>query len=790
MTEAGATGPAAGGPGAACAPRGPRTVPPGAPPEVRPTTRDSASRVTGRFRFAVDRYVTGTAHAVAVRSAVPHGELTGIGVTEAERVPGVLGVLTGQSLARDPSLRLYHGESRADQPVLAIDRVRYVGEPVAVVVAETRAAAEEAASRVVVDVTPWPAVTDHGEAGLPGAPLLHEQWPGNECGRWTLRHGDAERALQAAAYRHTGVYRSPSASHAAMEPHCATAAWLPDGSVEVWSATQSVYPVRNRLAGVLGLPKEKIRVRADNLGGAFGGKLDLRLEALVALAARMTGRPVRMELRRDEVFVTAAKHAATVTVTTGVDEGGLFVARIIDIVWNAGAYAITTPRGSRTGLIRSPGPYRIPHVLGRSVARYTNTVPTGPFRGAMSGQICWAHESAMDEVAAGIGLDPVEFRRRNILRTGDVYATGEAMHDMHYDELLDAAAAGVGAGARDDARPAGDGPRRRGRGVALVMKTTRTPSRSEAIVTLDADGQVTVRASAGEMGQGAAASLAELAGRRLGIEAGRVAVSVADTATTPFDTTSTSSRTTFALGTSVERACEDLLTRLSAIAARYPELGSGEGPEKPAERGEKPAEGPGKPAGARLSWQRLLGVAGIGTVSGHGGYASPPGAGKLDPDTLQGSASDHWHQGAVGVEVEVDTETGKVQVLRAHGASYAGRVVDPLRARKQTTGGMVFGLGQALMEDLCYDAGHPAATTLSDYQIPSFLDVPPVIGATILASPDPDAEPHGVGENTVPPMAPALANAIFDATGARVRDLPVTPERVLRALREQSGQAS
>lgn len=763
--------------------QGPTAVPPGAATEIRRTTYDIASRVTGRFRFAVDRYVTGTAHAVAVRSEVPHGKLAGIGTGEAERVPGVLGVLTGQFLARDPSLHLHHGESRADQPVLAIDRVRYVGEPVAVVVAETRAAAEEAASRVIVDVAPWPAVTDHEEAGLSGAPVLHEKWPGNECGRWTLRHGDAERAMETAAFRHTGVYRSPSASHAAMEPHCATAAWLPDGSVEVWSATQSVYPVRDRLAGILGLPAEKVRIRADNLGGAFGGKLDLRLEALVALAARMTGRPVRMELRRDEVFVTAAKHAATVTITTGVDSGGLIVARIIDIVWNAGAYAITTPRGSRSGLIRSPGPYRIPHVLGRSVARYTNTVPTGPFRGAMSGQVCWAHESAMDEIAADISIDPVEFRRRNILRTGDVYATGEAMHDMHYDELLEAVA-----GAADDDAPGIDRPghespagpclrasRRRGRGVALVLKTTRTPSRSEATVILDQDGQITVCASAGEMGQGAAASLAELAARSLGIEAARVAVAVADTASTPFDTTSSSSRTTFALGTSVERACQDLLAQMARLAARYPDTGDGTA---------KTAQG----TGAGWSWKRLLAEAGVGSVSGHGGYVSPSGSGELDPDTCQGPASDHWHQGAVSVEVEVDTETGKVTVLGAHGASYAGRLVDPARARKQTTGGMVFGLGQALMEDLRYDAGQPVATTLSDYQVPSALDVPPLMVATVLRSPDPEAEPHGVGENTVPPMAPALANAIFDATGARIRELPVTPERVLRALRELAGE--
>lgn len=767
-------------------------VPPGAAAEIRSTTRDSASRVTGLFRFAVDRYVVGTTHAVAVRSAVPYGKLNGIGGAEAERVPGVLGVLTGESLTYDPSLRLHHGESRVDQPVLAIDRVRYVGEPVAVVIAETRAAAEEAARHVVVDVTPWPAVTDHDEAGLPGAPVLHEQWPGNECGRWTLRHGDAERAIETATFRHTGVYRSPSASHAAMEPHCATAAWLPDGSVEVWSATQSVYPVRKRLAAILGMPEEKVRVRADNLGGAFGGKLDLRLEALVALAARLTGRPVRMELRRDEVFVTAAKHAATVTMTTGVDGGGLIVARIIEIVWNAGAYAITTPRGSRSGLIRSPGPYRIPHVLGRSVARYTNTVPTGPFRGAMSGQVCWAHESAMDEVAAGIGMDPVEFRRRNILRTGDVYATGEAMPDMHYDELLAAVAGAAITGTPATGTPATGWPEpgaravpgpwsplRRGRGVALVLKTTRTPSRSEATVTLDRDGRIVVRASAGEMGQGSAVSLAELTARQLGIDAALVAVAVADTASTPFDTTSSSSRTTFAVGTSVERACQDLLGQLASLAARHQDCGTYRG-----------AAGTVPEAGAGPSWKRLLAAAGADAISGHGEYQSPLGAGELDPDTCQGPASDHWHQGAVSVEVEVDTETGKVEVLSAHGASYAGRLVDPARARKQTTGGMVFGLGQALMEDLSYDAGQPAATTLSDYQVPSTLDVPPRIGSTIVRSPDPEGEPHGLGENTVPPMAPALANAIFDATGARIRELPITPERVLRALRQLAGEAS
>jgi CO/xanthine dehydrogenase Mo-binding subunit len=749
---------------------------PVAPPQTHRPTGDAAARVRGTYRFAIDRRVEGTLHAKAVRSMVAHGAIRAIDASAALDVPGVVAVVDGAQVAADPGISPYYGENRPDQPVLAIGRVRYVGEPVAIVVATTRAVAEEAAERVVVEIDELPHVVDAEAAGAAGAPQLHDEHPGNHCGEWALVHGDAERAMASAPHVHTATYRSPTQNHVAMEPHSATAAWLPDGSLEVWTGTQSPYVVRSRLASIFRLDPSRVRVRGDALGGGFGGKLDLKLEGLVAVAARAAGAPVRMELRRDEVFVTAAKHAATVTMTTGVDTGGLIVARIVDILWNGGAYGLSTPRASRTGMIRSPGPYRIPHVLARSVARYTNTVPTGPFRGAMTGQVCWAHESALDEIAAELGLDPVEIRRRNLLRDGDTFATGDVMHDLHYVELLESVASHL-----DWATPPAPVARgrARGRGVGVVLKTTRTPSRSEALVQVDADGRLTVRTSSAEMGQGSSATLSQLAAARLGLPPDDVWVSTPDTSWTPFDQTTSSSRTTFAMGLAVERAADDLrrcLGEVAAVAWGVPVDGT--------THADGAVVHPANPS-VTLPYGELVRRTGAAELVGHGEYETPPGAGTLDPVTSQGNASVHFHQGVVGVEVEVDTETGRVQVLRAHGATYAGRLVDAERARKQTEGGIVFGLGQALMEELVFEGGQPANPNLSDYQIPSILDVP-ALGSTVLADDDPATEPHGIGESTVPPTAPAIANAVFAATGVRIRDLPITAEKVLRALRERA----
>ncbi len=749
-----------------------RVVSPGSAPIARRVTDDGAARVSGRFSFSVDRRPRGAVHTCAVRSEVPHGRIDRVDVREALETPGVLAVVTGADVRDDPSVANTHGENRADQPVLAFDKVRYVGEPVAVVIAETRTVAEEAARLVTADITELPFVVSHEEAALPGAPVVHDEWPRNECGSWTLRHGDAEAAMLQADVVHSATYRSPTANHAPMEPHVATASWLPDGSLEVWTGTQSPYSVRNRLAEIFGLEEHQVRIRADNLGGAFGGKLDLRLEGLVAVASRAVGRPVRMELRRDEVFLTCAKHAATVTITTGADRQGRLLARVIDVVYNAGAYATSTPRASRTGMIRSPGPYSIPNVLVRASGRYTNTVPTGPFRGAMTTQVCWAHESALDELAAELQLDPVDLRQRNVLRDGDTYATGEVMHGMHYSELVTAAAQGVGWG--EPEQPA-TGSCARGRGVAVVIKSARTPSRSEARVCLDGDGRLTVRVSSAEMGQGAHPSMAALAATKLAVPSAEVEVSHVDTNVTPFDTTTSSSRSTLMMGLAVEAAAVDLRRRIDALVEGW----WGEGTEPPVHENfcVRPSGQPSR----SLSYRDVVLKAGLNEIVGEGEYATPPGFGELDPETSQGKHTVSWHQGAVGVEVEVDLETGRVQLLRAHGASYAGRAVDAHRIRQQTEGGVLFALGQALMEEVVFDAGQLSNPNFSDYQIPSILDMPRELSSTTLT--DPADHPHGVGENAVPPLAPAIANAVHAATGVRVRDLPITAEKVLRGLR-------
>ncbi len=713
---------------------------------------DARARVVGTFPFAVDRRVAGAAHVSAVRSKVPHGRIVGIDTSAALELPGVLAVVTGEDVRAELGDAMFHGENRRDQPVLAVDRVRYVGEPVALVVAETRQAAERATRYVDVDVEELPFVTHQDEAGEPDAPLVHEEWAGNDCGEWQLVHGDAEQAMKTAAVVDTRTYYSPTANHAALEPHVATASW-DDDALEIWTGTQAPYEVRKRLSGIFGLDPERIRIRVDNIGGGFGSKLDLKLEAMAAVCARAVGRPARMELRRDEVFVTAAKHSATVTVTTGADAEGRLVARIIDVVYNGGAYALSTPRSIRSGMIRSPGPYTIPNVFVRARGRYTNTVPTGPFRGAMTGQVCFAHESAIDELAGQIGIDPLEIRRRNVLRDGDTFATGEVMHEMKYVDVLDELARGIG---WHEPLPEPVDGIVRGRGIGLVLKSTRTPSRSEAEVVLRPDGRLVIRSSSVEMGQGAHRTLCEMVARQLDVDPSTVSVTVVDTDHTPFDTVTSSSRTTLSMGLAVEAAARDLRDQVEKAAAAMGE---------DAPLAEIAAE--------------------AGELVGHGTFQSPPGYGELDPDTSQGLHTVSWHQGGVAVEVEVDTRTGKVRVLRAHGVSFAGRAIDPERIRKQTEGGMIFALGQALMEEVVFDAGELANGNFSDYQLPSIVDSPVEISSTVLTDPDPDATPHGVGENTVPPIAPAIANAVHAATGARVRELPLTAERVLRAIRER-----
>ncbi|MCS7256387.1 MAG: xanthine dehydrogenase family protein molybdopterin-binding subunit [Thermomicrobium sp.] len=749
---------------------------------------DALERVTGRIRFSQDAAVPGMLHAAVVRSTQPHARIRRIDTSAAVAVPGVVAVVTAADLARIPGIRPVYGPQIEDQPILAIDRVRYVGDMVALVAAETPRAAREAASRIVVEYEPLPAVFDPVEAMQPGAPLVHELRPDeplrghavyfglrplfgtNCCNHFRLYTGDIERGFAEADLVLEETFRVPAAQHVAMEPHAALAYWE-DGRLVVISGTQTPFNTRQILAQIFGLPAERVRIVVPPMGGSFGCKVFPRIEPQVAVLSYLTGRPVKLVLDRYEEFLTLTRHATVVTIRLGLTRDGRITAKRVEAYWSTGAYADCGPDVARKGGFGSVGPYRIPHVAVDSYCVYTNLPPAGAFRGYAVTEIVWASERMMDIAADALGLDPLEFRLRNLLADGDEFATGETLHDVHFRECLEAAARAIAWHPEPTVLPDG---RVRAKGLAVVMKGMTTPSRSEAAVAVDRDGRVTVYSSTVELGQGARTVLAQLAAEPLGLPYTAVQLVDPDTDRTPFDNRTTSSRSTYMMGNAVRRAARQLADRLRALAAERLEAA-------PEDLELVPGAVCVRGAPERcIGWGELVAGLGRDELREHAEFHNEGG---LD-ETGHGIASSHWHQGAAGAEVEVDLETGQVNVVRLHAAVYAGEVVNTLTAALQNEGSMIMGLGSALFEELIYEQGQPLTTNLSDYLVPSFLDLPAQLSHDLLEYPG--AEVHGVGETALPPVPAAIGNAVARATGARLTELPLTPERVLRAIRGTS----
>jgi CO/xanthine dehydrogenase Mo-binding subunit len=675
--------------------------------------------VTGALRYSVDVERPGMLHAAFVRSPHPHARVVAVDAPAVS--DGVVALLPEDVADLDP-----YGCQAKDQRVLA-DVARHAGDVVAAVAAPTREAARAAARGVDVSYEELPAVTDPLEAVAPGAPLLHPEAaasardavsidvrpiPGtNVCHRFRIRHGDAAAGFAQADVVVEEVYRTAGAAHAPMEPHAAVAEWE-DGRLTLWSGTQTPFNTRADLAGLFGLDPEAIRVIAPPMGGSFGAKTFVRLEALVAALARKAGRPVKAVLDRGEEFVTLNRHPAVVRVRLGARRDGTLVAKEVDCWVDTGAYADCGPGVATKMGYAGVGPYRIPHVRVDSLAIYTNLPPNGAFRGYGAMQSVWASERTMDLLAAELEMSPLELRRMNLLRDGDAFATGEVMRDVHFEECLRAAADAVDY----EADP-------RGKGLCVLLKGMQTPSRAAIGVERTPVGYV-VRSASCEMGQGVRRSLQLMGARMLGCEPGQVEVPDPDTDTSPFDTRTTSSRSTYMMGRALAEAVRDL------------------------ER------------------------------NGDRGFGEVRNAGGLDPDTGQGVASTHWHQGAAAARVAVDEETGRVTVEHVHAAVYAGRVVNRPGAELQNEGSMLMGLGTTLFEAVEFADGQVANANLSDYNVPAFGDLPRLTHELIERE---GAEVHGLGETALPPVPPAIGNALA-TLGAHVTELPITPERVLEAL--------
>lgn len=734
---------------------------------------ESWLKVTGRAEYVHNLRLPGMLYGKIFRSSVAHGRIKRIDVDAAQALGGVHRVVTGEDV-RKLIAEPYYGPAFHDQPVLALDKVRYVGEPVAVVLASDPHVAEEATHLIVAEYEELPAVYDEVEA-MASKAIVHDvlkpagtfpdlkHFKGrsntNVALDFHLRRGDAQKAFAGAQRVFEHRFRTQQVMHTPLEP-LVSVAESSEASLTIHTASQSPSFVRSEVARLLGWPENRIRVRVPFIGGGFGAKLYIKLEALVAVLSLMTRRPVKISLTMEEQFFTVTKHASTFRIKSGVTVDGRIVARECEVWWNGGAYADIGPRITQKSGFTAPGPYDIDNVAIDSYALYTNLPPAGALRGFGIPQLVWAYESHTDMIARALGVDPVEFRRRNLLRDGRPQATGTVMRDAAIEKVLERVSVLL-----DWNKPfdRGNGTVRRGRGVAVGFKACVSPTASVASVNVNADGSCIVYCSTTDMGQGSDTAMAQIAGEVLNMAAESVGVVHSDTDVTPYDMATLGSRSLFHMGNAVKLAAEDAKKKLDQLKS---ELGLAADTE------------------IAEIFRKKYGMQ-AGNVVGTGSYV--PGYKSPDQNGLTDDATPFWMVGGTGVELEVDTETGRVRITRLVNVADVGTPVNPRIVETQLSGASIMQLGFTLHEKMQFDAdGQLRNASLAEYKIPGFLDVPQAIvnEAVVAEQKTGPFGAKGVGETGTFSVSPAIANAIEDAVGARLTSLPMTPEAVFMKLQE------
>ena len=681
--------------------------------------------------------------------------------------------------------------------MVAIDRVRYVGDIIAAVAAEEKDIAEEAVELIEVEYEPLPAVFDLRDAMKADAVIIHadrvkaQSFPaksgfrletgGNVLSMYHVDKGDVAVGFAEADEVFEDVYGSQKIQHAHIEPHAALAYWEPSGKLVIYTSTQNPSLVRAQLAELFGLPQSKVRLIVPYVGGGYGAKTHPRLEPLTATLARKAHRPVQWVLTREEVFLTAHCQAATVRIKTGVKKDGRIIARQVEAAYDIGAYALTSTNTGRNGGEVSGGPYRIAHQDLTTYCVYTNTPPTGPYRGFGVPQVCWAYESQMDDIARRLGMDPLELRLKNLVQEEDQFVTGDTLVAVGISECLKGASAAVGWEENQEQKDRELKGKVRGKGLAVMIKTTMTPSNSSALVRLNADGSAVLLTSSVEIGQGTQTSLAQIVAEELGISAERVNVTFPDTDVTPFDQSTSSSRTIFTMGSAARQAAQQIREQLLEIGSRVLEAHVDD-----LEIREGALQVRGAPEKRRTISQLFQAHYGAAVGSMAGSYDNQTRGG-VDPKTGKGKASAFFFLSACAAEVEVDTETGKVTIEKIVSAVDAGKAINPKQCQMQNEGSMIMSLGSALFEEMVFDGGQPINATFLEYMPPSMEDQPKWFESVLVETPHPEGPygAKGVGEAALGPVEPAIGNAIANALGGRrIRDLPMRPDRVLKAVQE------
>jgi len=742
--------------------------------------RDFVEKVAGTLRYADDWGLPGMLHGVVVRAQTPSARIVNIDVSAARAVRGVHAVLT----AADIPHNAIHDEASGlgidpvIQPVLAADRVRYDGEPVAVVAAETPLAAEEAAALVEVEYEEEPGVFDPEQALEPDAPRVHDR--GNRYVTWRSAVGDVEAAMARADVLVEETYRSQRVDHAYLEPE-AGIGWIDsDGVLTLRVATQVIEHARE-IAEILELPHSRVRVIAAYMGGGFGGKEDMTVEPYLAALVWKTRRAVRMVWTRQESLLARQKrHPFVMHYRTGALDDGTIVAQDIRILGDAGAYPLLSSRVLFAAAVNATGPYRCTDARVESIAAFTNTVPTSAMRGFGAMQVVFAYESQIDRVAQVLGLDPAEVRERNFVARGDRRVTGEEIDtEPGTRECLRRVLDELG----EPARPSGPG-RRVGRGFACSMqpygRSVFFADRASCWIGLENDGTMVVRAGVTDLGAGQAASLANIAGEVLGVTVENTSVHIGDSALTPLTGGTFATRQLYMSGNATLKVARILRDKLAPVAAEL--LGCEPGELEFAENRVTVAAHTDRGVTmAELS--REAQDRGVHPYH-HGTFEAETGS--FDPTTGEGRTYPDLTHGAHGAEVEVDEETGEVRILKYVACHDVGRAIDLQRVEGQIQGAVAQGIGYALSETIDTVDGVVSSTLFADYLIPTSLDLPDIkaIGLELYPGKGPLGA-RGIGEPPIGPPAATLASAIEDATGIRLRELPMSPERLRAALRDR-----
>jgi 4-hydroxybenzoyl-CoA reductase subunit alpha len=742
---------------------------------------DAFEKATGRARFTDDLTLPGMLYGKVLRSPLPHAKILHVDLARALKVPGVKGAICGRDI---PKKKYGIVPMAKDEYALAIDKVRYIGDEVAAVVATSIEAAEDALSQIRVDYEELPAVFNPTEAMKPGAPVIHENVPNNVSASIRKEFGNVEKAFRESDFLFEDTFETQAVNHAPLEPQAALGMVDHSGKVTLWSSTQIPFFLRRNLATTLDVPESRVRIIKPKVGGGFGQKIDLYAKDFcAAFFAMQTLKPVKFVYEREEVFTsTRQRHPMHIRLKTGMKKDGTLLAQQFKVVADGGAYNSTAPLMITLACYFIMLPYHLENLLFEGFHVYTNKPVGGAMRGHGIPQVRFAVETQLDIIAEKMGIDPLDLRLKNAFLAGEPHPAKLLVQTCGFSDTLTKAAEGIGWKEKRGKLPFG-----RGVGLAGASFPSGVSNMSHissgAIVKIERDGSISLLTGAADIGQGAETVISQIVAEELGVPLEDIRITAADTEITPLDPGTFGSGVTLRAGNAGRMAAYAAKMKLLEAVAEKMEVDIGE-----LETKDRRIYVKGSPERG-MSFQEAIKVYQYSDrpmpIIGRGSYMPPA----KEPTTLlkeDGNFSPAYSFMTQAAEVEVDTQSGKVKVLKMVASHDCGRAINPMLVEGQLEGSVVGGMGQALYEDVITDKGQVVNPSFLDYGIPTAMEIPSITSVEVETD-DPEG-PFGAkesGEGTQLAPAPAIINAIYDAIGVRFKTLPVTPEKVLEALQKK-----